>query len=189
MRLFVGVELDDRVRSAAGEVAESLKRALGRRVDARWIASENLHITLWFLGEVEQSRVENVTRALDTPFREAGFDLEINGAGVFPPSGAPRVLWLGVSAGADALTRLNEELATRLPPLGFEPERRPYSAHLTIARIKDVPRGASYREIRDAIGKETARAGRCRIGAITLFRSRLSPKGASYEAVLRVPLE
>jgi 2'-5' RNA ligase len=189
MRLFVGVELDDRVRSAAAEIAESLKRSLGRHVEARWIAPENLHLTLWFLGEVEESRVEAVTRALDTPFRETAFDLEIDGAGVFPPSGAPRVLWLGVAAGAGALTRLNEELATRLPPLGFEPERRAYSAHLTIARIKDAPRRSSSREIREAIRKEPARAGRCRIGAITLFRSRLSPKGASYEALLRVPLK
>jgi RNA 2',3'-cyclic 3'-phosphodiesterase len=189
MRLFVGVELDDRVRSAAGEIAESLKRALGKRVDARWIAPANLHITLWFLGEVEESRVEAITRALDTPFHEGAFDLEIGGAGLFPPSGAPRVLWLGVAAGADPLVRLNQELANRVTPLGFEAERRAYSPHLTIARIKDVPRGAPYREIRDAVRKETAGAGRCRIAAVTLFRSRLSPKGAAYEAVLRVPLE
>ena len=189
MRLFVGIELDDRVRSAAAEIAGSLARDLARHVEARWIASANLHITLWFLGEVEESRVEAVTRALDAPFRERAFDLEISGAGVFPPSGPPRVLWLGVTAGADSLVRLNEQLGTRLPPLGFEPERRTYSAHLTIARIKDLARGTSSRDIREAVRKETARAGRCRIGAVTLFRSRLSPKGASYEALLRVPLK
>ena len=188
MRVFIGVELDERVRTAVAEIAESLKRSLGRGVDARWIASANLHITLWFLGEVGESKLEAVRRALDSPFRETAFELQINGAGVFPPTGAPRVLWLGVTSGADALQGLNAELASRLPPLGFEPERRAYSAHLTIARIKDVSRGGSYREIRDAICNEPARAGRCRVEAVTLFRSRLSPKGASYEAVLRVPL-
>lgn len=189
MRLFIGVELDDRLRTAAAGIAESLERDLGRAVDARWIGSGNLHITLWFLGEVQDSRVESLIRAFDTPFREPAFDLEINGAGVFPPTGAPRVVWLGVESGADALRRLHAELAERLPPLGFEPERRTYSAHLTIARIKNVSRGGSYREIREAIRNEPARAGRCRIESVTLFRSRLSPKGASYEAVLRVPLK
>jgi len=189
VRLFVGVELDDRVRTAAAEIADSLKRDLGRSVEARWIDSPNLHITLWFLGEVEESKVEAVSRALATPFCETAFDLEINGAGAFPPRGAPRVLWLGITNGGGALRRLNAELATRLPALGFEPERRAYSAHLTIARVKDVPRRGSYQEIRDAIRNERARVGRCRIDAVTLFRSRLSPKGASYEAVLRVPLK
>jgi RNA 2',3'-cyclic 3'-phosphodiesterase len=189
MRLFIGVELDDHVRTAAAAIAESLKRGLGRAVEARWIGSANLHITLWFLGEVEESRVEPVIRALDTPFRETAFDLEITGAGVFPATGAPRVIWLGLTSGADALRRLHTELATRLPSLGFEPERRAYSAHLTIARIKEVPRSGSYREIRDVIHNQPAHAGRCRIEAVTLFRSRLSPKGASYEAILRVPLE
>ena len=189
MRLFVGVELDDRVRTTAAEIAESLRRRLARRVDARWIAAANLHVTLWFLGEVEESKAEAIRGALDSPFRETAFDLEINGAGVFPPTGAPRVLWLGITTGGDALQRLNAELAPRLLPLGFEPERRPYSAHLTIARVKDIPRGAPYREIRDAIRNEPARVGRCRIEAVTLFRSRLSPKGASYEPLLRVPLK
>src|SRR5262245_56872104 len=107
MRLFVGVELDDRVRAAAAEIADSFKRNLGRSVEARWIASPNLHITLWFLGEVEESKVEAVRKALDRPFRGTAFDLEIDGAGVFPPTGAPRVLWLGVTRGADPLQRLN----------------------------------------------------------------------------------
>jgi 2'-5' RNA ligase len=140
-------------------------------------------------GFSAESRVEAVIRALDTPFRETAFDLEITGAGVFPPTGAPRVIWLGLTSGADALRRLHAELAARLPSLGFEPERRAYSAHLTIARIKEVPRSGSYREIRDAIHNQPAHAGRCRIEAVTLFRSRLSPKGASYEAILRVPLK
>lgn len=187
MRVFVGVELDDRVREAAAEISESLERDLRRHVDARWVPAANLHVTLWFLGEVHESRIESTLQALSSPFAEGAFDLEISGLGAFPPSGAPRVLWLGVISGADALSRINQELTARLKPIGFEAERRPYSAHLTIARVKEIARG-SYRDIRTMLMKKPARAGTCRVEDVTVFRSRVSSKGAVYEALQRVRL-
>jgi 2'-5' RNA ligase len=95
-------------------------------------------------------------------------------------------LWIGLTAGVDHLRSLYAELARRLAPLGLEPERREYSPHLTIARIKDVQR-------RDALAVRNAVATPMDafvtgVSAVTLFRSRLSPKGARYEALLRVPL-
>jgi 2'-5' RNA ligase len=189
VRLFVGVELDDRVREAAADVAESLKRQLANRVEARWIAAPNLHITLWFIGEVDDRRGEHVLAALDSPFEEPAFDIDIEGLGAFPPSGSPRVLWLGVGSGAENLRRLHTELALRLRPLGFEPERRPYSAHLTIARVKEVSRAIPYRALREMLQTIPARPGRSRTTDVTLFRSRLSPKGSNYEALLRIPLQ
>jgi 2'-5' RNA ligase len=104
---------------------------------------------------------------------------------VFPPHGDPRVFWIGVGAGGDSMIALYNELAARLKPLGFEPERRPYSAHLTIARVK----ACQSRKVRDVVRDLAADAGRCRVHAVTVFRSRLSPKGASYEPLLRVALE
>jgi 2'-5' RNA ligase len=129
MRLFIGVELDDHVRTAAAAIAESLKRGLGRAVEARWIGSANLHITLWFLGEVEESRVEPVIRALDTPFRETAFDLEITGAGVFPATGAPRVIWLAPpvthgTGGETAVSRLRARAACLFGTLDDRPDQR-----------------------------------------------------------------
>jgi 2'-5' RNA ligase len=189
MRLFVGVELDDRVKDAAAALGESLRRDLAKRVDARWVPGGNLHITLWFLGEVEESRVDSVIRALDRPFAEPAFDLEVSRLGAFPPSGPPRVFWLGVSAGADSLTRLHAELTARLEPLGFQSERRAYSAHLTIARVKDISRAVSPRDLRAMLHARPADAGRCRIQSVTVFRSRVSSKGATYETLQRVRLE
>jgi 2'-5' RNA ligase len=189
VRLFVGVELDERVKEAAAQIADSLRLDLGQRLDARWVPPANLHITLWFLGEVEQSRVEATVQAIDAPFHEPAFDLEISGLGAFPPSGSPRVLWLGVTSGGTPLARLHAELNQRLEPIGFVPERRAYSAHLTIARVKEMSRGVSYREVREILRSRTANAGRCRAGAVTVFRSRVSSKGAAYEALLRVPLK
>lgn len=189
MRLFVGVELDDRVRKAAHHIADSLRRDFGRRVDARWVSAENLHITLWFLGEVADACADRTLRVLSSPFREMSFQVAISGLGAFPPSGAARVFWLGVRSGMEPLGRLNAELAERLPPLGFEQERRAYSAHLTIARVKEISRGLSHRDLRDMLSSRPADAGNCRIEAVTIFRSRVSSKGATYEALQRVQLQ
>ena len=189
MRLFVGIELDDRVREAAAQISDSLRRKLSQNVDARWIDSSNLHITLWFIGEVDDARREALLHVLERPYAEPAFDLEIAGLGAFPPSGAPRVFWLGVSAGLESLRRLHSELALRLEPLGFQPERRAYSAHLTIARVKQVSRAIPNRVLRDMLQTLPSVAGRCRTTQVTVFRSRLSPKGANYEALLRIPLE
>jgi 2'-5' RNA ligase len=116
------------------------------------------------------------------------FELHLAGFGAFPPAGSPRVLWLGVTEGVAELARAHTEVGERLAPWGFAPEGRAYSAHLTIARLKDPPRGATRLALRHAVAAESCDAGRCRVDALTVFRSRTSPHGASYEALLRVPL-
>lgn len=187
MRLFIGIELDDEVKARAAAIADALRDKLGRRVQARWIAPGNLHITLWFIGEVNDDRAAAIVRAIETPFPVPAFDLELRGLGAFPPSGPPRVFWIGVGDGQDSMLRLYNELASRLQPLEIESERRPYSAHLTIARVKEARR--PYPALREKLRALPSDAGRCRIAAVTVFRSRLWPKGATYEPLLRVPLQ
>ena len=99
----------------------------------------------------------------------------------------PRVLWIGTTKGTEAMRELYGRIEDRLVPLGFAAERRPYAPHLTIARVKD-PGRASGRVIRDAIAAVPAACGESVVNAVTLFRSRLSPRGAAYEPLLRVPL-
>ena len=191
MRLFVGVELCAEVRQRAGAATEQLRARLQTECpgfSVRWIEPENFHITLWFLGEVHDERVAAVTRALDRPFDEEPFDSSFARLGAFPPRGAPRVLWIGVAEGQRALQSLHQQLTDRLTPLGFRGEERAYSAHLTIGRVKDVPRRC-VPAIRAAIEEQDAAIGSCPIERVTLFRSRLSPHCARYEAQLRVPLK
>lgn len=191
MRLFLGVELDGDVKAAAAEAAGRLRTSLRRvapSLEARWVEPANLHITLVFLGDVADHRAATVHATLTrAPLSVRRFDLALAGGGAFPPAGPPRVLWIGVREGREGMGALYEELTGRLAPLGFEPERRPYSAHLTIARVRDAGHAAA-RDVRQALADLPADCGRCEIGAVTLFRSRLSPRGAAYEPLLRVPL-
>jgi RNA 2',3'-cyclic 3'-phosphodiesterase len=191
MRLFVGVELADAVKDAAFSAADALRRRIGDaglRVNARWVPRDNLHITLWFIGEVAGDRASAIVGALDVPFDVPPFPLVLAGPGAFPPSGVPRVFWIGVRSGQDGLVALNGAVGERLTPLGFERERRPYSAHLTIARVKDMPRRAEAREVRQVLRRATAEAGTSPVSGVTLFRSSVSHNGPVYEPLLRVPL-
>lgn len=190
MRLFVGVELSDQMKSAAAGASERLQAALkkaGLHVHARWVPAENLHVTLWFIGEVNDDRASAVRDSLSAPFPLAPFTLHAQGLGAFPPSGPPRVFWIGITSGTQELAALYAALAARLVPLGFEAEHRAYSAHVTLARIKDVPRGASA-DVRRILATTKADAGTGLVSAATLFRSRVSSKGSTYEPLLRIPL-
>lgn len=192
MRLFAGVELAEPVRRHAAAAADALRRHLHRAapgLTARWVAPENLHITVWFIGEVSEPEADAIGGALgSTPIPQAPFDVSPAGCGAFPPAGTPRVFWIGLRQGQGALTALHAEVGRRLQPLGILPEKRPYSAHLTIARVKDGGRTPA-RVIREALVAVPAECGACRVPALTLFRSRLSPRGAAYEPLLRVPLQ
>ena len=190
MRLFVGVELDDEVRGAAAAAGERLREKLQRASPgfaARWIPPDNLHITLWFIGETSDERATAIAEALRAPFTIPAFTLTLERCGAFPPSGPLRVLWIGAPAGGSSMGGLYGEVRDRLAPLGFTPERRPYTAHLTIARMKESGK-ASPRELRGILAEHPAACGATVVRDVTLFRSRLSPRGAVYEPLLRVPL-
>lgn len=190
-RIFVGVELDPAVAAAAAGAADAFRRELahaGIRVAARWVPRDNLHITLWFIGEVTDDRARAIQDALAPASAVPAFDVRLAGLGAFRPSGAPRVFWIGLRSGAEEMTALNAEVGARLAPLGCAPERRPYSAHVTIARAKELASRSDASGIRRIARDLAADAGVSHVSAVTLFRSRLSPKGAACEPLLRVPL-
>jgi RNA 2',3'-cyclic 3'-phosphodiesterase len=191
MRLFVGVELPDPERERAAAAAADLRARIERAARAarlRWEDAAKLHVTLWFIGEVDDARAAAIRESLGRPFETPRFQLQLGGAGVFPPGGAPRVVWLGLRLGADDLASVHRELHDRLVPLGLTAESRPYSAHVTVARVREVAPAAA-RRIREEIARCRIDSRPCDIDAVTLFRSRLSPKCSQYEPLLRVPLK
>jgi 2'-5' RNA ligase len=203
MRVFIAAELSADVVAAAAAAGAELRRRL-ERADAadgiRWIPPANMHLTVWFLGEVSEPRVAAILQALSPPLPMPAFDVHVAGFGVFPPSGAPRVIWMGVTRGLAELSHAHDLLTERLVPWGFAPDVRAYSAHLTLARIKDgrgdgrgdrrgARRGPARKALRDAIALQRDAAGQCRIAELTVFHSRTEATGAIYEPLLRVPLE
>jgi 2'-5' RNA ligase len=190
MRLFIGIELPDVLRNRVAAVASRMREDIARAApDAQvgWVPPANLHITVCFLGEVREPRVEPLVAALTPPLDTGSFTLRVGGGGAFPPSGTPRAIWLGLASGREELVAVHEKLRGRLVPLGFAPEARPYSPHLTIARVKDVrPRDA--RAMRGPLREVAEDVGQCEVRCATLFVSRPTRTGAEYEPLRRVQL-
>jgi len=190
MRLFVGVELTEPMRHTIALAVDDVRRRVAEiapRAVLRWIAPDDLHITLWFLGEVVDERGKEISTALHVPFKTPRFRLGIGGTGAFPQSGPPRALWLGVVRGRESLLSVYGELTNRLMPLGYEPDPRAYSPHLTIARVKAVRRQDVAR-IRRLLADGQPDLGECAVEAVTLFRSSPSPTGSHYDRLMRVRL-
>lgn len=186
MRLFVAIEIDEAARGAIHETQQRIASAFGS--DARmlrFVRAEHLHVTLLFLGEVAEARLLPLVDALRPPIALAPFTLTLGGVGVFPPRGAPRVLWLGLAAGAEAAIALHAQVAARVgvPPAGHDGQA-PFTPHLTLGRWrKDGPRR------RSALPRMDASIASVEVRHVTLFESRLSTSGPSYTALLRTGLE
>ena len=179
------------MRTSAAACVERLRdrlEAAGAGRGIRWVPTGHLHLTVWFLGEVSEARGSAILDAMRPVLDVPAFELHLAGFGGFPPSGPPRVVWMGVTQGVEQLAAAHDQVGARLQPWGFVPEARAYSAHLTIARIKEPPQEPARAALRQAIAHEPADAGAWRITELTVFRSRTLPKGALYEPLVRVPL-
>jgi 2'-5' RNA ligase len=184
MRLFVAVELSEAVREAAARVARELAEAFGpgAKRAVSWVAPANMHLTVRFLGETDPRAAEDLVRRMAAPFETPAFRLAIGGLGAFPRSGPPRVIWAGLTEGAESLSHVHDEIEARLEGLDVEREERPFRAHLTLGRVK-APPGAAARQAIASIRGDAISA--CDIREATLFESRLSPHGAIYTALAR----
>jgi RNA 2',3'-cyclic 3'-phosphodiesterase len=187
-RLFLAVDLDRAARRAAAAACARLATGLGRAGDdVRWVEADKLHVTLRFLGSLPPGRAAAVRDALAPGWRTAAFDLGLGGAGVFPSSGRPRVVWLGLSTGGNALAALQAEASGRLATAGSEPEARRFSPHLTVGRVRRPAAGLGA-ALRQAAGQIGPHLARWRVDHVTLYESRLSPAGSHYHPQVEVPL-
>jgi len=187
MRVFVAADLPESIRTALrqkqAEFRDSPSQA-DRGADIRWTNPEGIHLTLKFLGEIQDAQVKQVTEALASLGLFERFLVEVKGFGFFPSPGRPRVLWAGVEA-PPGLAELAGRIEVRLEELGFAREQRDFNPHLTLARFKNPrPRPA----LRALVEQQSGLAiGRFEVSDYYLFESRLHPSGAEYRKVMRFP--
>ena len=178
IRVFIAIDIPDDVRAAIGKAQALFKRAdVGVKIS--WTKVENLHLTLQFLGNVEEAVAEKVKSALQSvAAQHPPFELTVYGAGVFPNERRARVIWVGCDDAEGKLSGLARAVHAALQPLGFEPEHREFSAHLTLGRVKLPRPDVALTRALDSL-KNTS-FGTLRAEAIHLFESRLHPEGSRY---------
>jgi RNA 2',3'-cyclic 3'-phosphodiesterase len=141
-RLFVAVPLSEPARVAVAEVVERIQAGEPEGRGVRWVRLDGLHVTLRFLGPTAESRVSDVAAAVASAADGvAPFAIRIAGADAFPAVGRPRTIWLDLDRGGDELAALAGRLDDALADAGWERERRPFRAHLTLARADGVRAG------------------------------------------------
>jgi 2'-5' RNA ligase len=183
-RTFIAVSASPEIRRAAGKLADLLRPAAG---DVKWVAPENLHWTLQFLGDVDDLEIPTVCNAVSTAIEKLEpFDLEARGAGAFPAADRPRTLWLGAGAGAQAMVALHAAIQKKLDRLGYRGEGRRYVPHITLGRAgRDAPPRSLVRELASLAEFD---AGSMLVEEVTVFASKLQPGGPVYDVLSRAPL-
>ena len=188
LRLFVAATLPAEARDAIARVIQGLRAA--DLTGVRLVDPDGVHLTLKFLGNVDSSRVPALTGALDAVGEGAApFALHLRGVGVFPDRRSPRVLWAGVSGDTEVLAALARRVDDACANVGFAREQRPFSPHLTLARLRDRASaderqraGTLLANIGPAPGESFA------VEAFHLIRSTLTPSGPIYDTVHTVTL-
>lgn len=177
LRLFVGLALPEQIRQRLTLLCQGVP-------GARWVRPESLHLSLRFIGEVDEAQAEDIDAGL-ADIRAPEFAVTLDGVGRFGSGRRVRVLWAGVQA-PDALHHLQAKVESAVVRAGCEPEGRRFTPHVTLARLKDakVSKVGAFLEHNGAF-----QAGPFPVGGFVLFRSHLSQEGAYYEHVAEYPLE
>lgn len=168
MRLFVALDPPESVRREVGKISRDVR-------GARWTPTHQIHLTLRFIGEADEERFRRIRESLFAVRREP-FPLRLQGVGRFPPRGAPRILWAGVDP-EEPVRELSEKIERALQGAGVDPESRPVSPHLTLARLRDArPRDADEFLERG----QSFRTEAFSVGEFFLYSSVLAPQGATH---------
>lgn len=183
MRLFVAVHLPADMRERLGRAQDRLRDA---RADVSWVKPANLHLTLKFLGETEPKRLERLCAVLaETAAGATPFAVTVLGAGTFGGR-VPRVVWAGIGEGAEALGALARAVESGLARIGYPREKRGFTAHLTLGRVRSAVNADALLTALRGAGSE--QFGEAPVDRFVLMRSELNPAGSIYTVVHDFPL-
>jgi 2'-5' RNA ligase len=183
-RLFIAVDIDGPTRDEIGRISAALRERMGRDAKVTWVQPDRMHLTLQFFGDADDVLEGQVLSVLTEPIREPPFDLSFHGLGSFPERRSPRILWLGIGDGFEEIRRVHQILVGRDLGRATGNAGRTFKPHLTLARFRTPVRA----RVVDLQGIR-ASAGPSRIDRVTLYESRLSPKGPTYLRVAEAPLQ
>lgn len=188
LRLFIAVEIPGELQQRVYKETSILRQELDMLV--RWVPVEHMHLTLKFLGDVSPSNVEFLMQMLRNEAEAVPcFNIQLTGLGSFPSLRRPRVLYVGIRAPA-ALEALQRGIESASRRLGYESEERPFSAHLTLGRVKQNATATDQQKIRRAIeSTQVDLPGTARVDSMHLFKSELKPSGSVYTRLYSAPLK
>jgi 2'-5' RNA ligase len=183
VRTFLAIDLPGTQRKILEEHQDRWKSA---KADVRWIYPSNMHLTLKFLGEIQESS----TKSLTTVCKEvcclySGFSLFLNGTGIFPNLRRPRILWIGIGGETGLLCKLQDNIETALEEKGFPREDRVFRPHLTVGRIRS-PRKLS--RLLEVFVKDEIVIKPFTVKEVIVYKSQLTPHGPLYSPLARCPL-
>lgn len=184
IRAFIGIRIEPNMAQRIAEVQSQLKEAFP---GIRWVGKENLHLTVKFLGEVQEDKVEAIIEALEGALRDISqFSILGRGIGAFPDIRRARILWVGLEA--KPLASIATGVESVLEPVGFARERRGFKPHLTIGRWRNFD-GSSDRLKQEIERFKNYDFGEARVEEVVLFQSVLKPEGAVYSPLKVITLK
>jgi 2'-5' RNA ligase len=187
LRLFIALELSQEVHDQLAKLILDLKKVSPATV--KWVKPENIHLTLKFLGDTPQAKIPTLQAAVENCcLTKKAFQMVAKGAGVFPTKRQPKVMWAGLNAPPE-LTLLYSALEKTLVDLGYTRETRPFSAHLTLARLNYVSNDPAMEILlKSFFNAESREFGIVNVRRVTLFQSTLASGGSIYTPLARFQL-
>ena len=184
LRAFLAIDLPGSLRPVLSRVQDELKKS---GTDVRWVPVGNVHITLKFFGQIPETQVEPIVEAAGRiAAMQAPFYLKVTGAGAFPTVNNPRVVWLGLGGDLAVMGGFYRKLEEAFAALGFPPEGRAFAPHLTLGRVKSPRNRVDLSRRLTALPPVESETFQIR--EIILYRSNLSPQGATYSPLRKILL-
>ena len=188
VRSFIAIELPDGLKEEISQLQARLKS--GRQPSVKWVDPYGIHLTLKFLGNVAADKLGEITEAMEKAAGKISpFHLEVKEVGAFPNLRRVQVVWVGVSGELDKVSQLQQRIESSLVPLGFAPESRSFSPHLTLARFRErasLDERQRFGQLIASTNFESAHT--IEVDAINLMRSQLTREGAIYSRINSVEL-
>jgi 2'-5' RNA ligase len=182
MRTFIAIELPQQIKEALAGIQNKLKES---GADVKWVEPNNIHLTLKFLGEINDGQLEKLTEIIEDAAKDKqSFEVNISSIGAFPKIDYPRVIWVGIDKGDRETKAIAKELEDRIQKIGIPKEDRAFSSHITIARTRSTLNRDKLVQGLKALSQDFGRENwEFTVTKITLFKSTLTPNGPIYEVL------